>query len=46
MGMLSTEQAVMIVEAVKQPTPEPNYYWLLLIATIPPLLIWWLKGRK
>jgi len=53
MGQMSAEQSIRFVEATAdaiartQPEPEStNYLWLLLIAVIPILLGWWLKGRK
>ena len=57
MGQVSTEQTVEIIEAVGdainaaspevvQIQPEPNYWWLLLIAVVPVLLGLWIKRKK
>jgi hypothetical protein len=50
MGMVSTEQAVRIIEAVNQPEvvtkPETNNWWALVLVVVPVYLAWWLNKKK
>ncbi len=46
MGMVSTEQAVKIIEAAQpEAQPEPNYWVALSLVVIPAVLIWWLNKK-
>ena len=38
MGYMPVEKTVAIIEAVKPETEPKNYWWMLLIAIIPPLI--------
>lgn len=50
MGQMATEQTIAIIEAAKDTTSEPNYWWLMLIAVLPvilaPFIAIWLNKRK